>query len=142
MKRRTLVIGVVATAILALGAAAAFGVVTTIGTPGDDTIYGDQNGPVGDVIYGKAGNDTLYGLDGTDTLIGNRGNDTLYGGRAQDMLRGGAGNDSLYGGPDTTKPKRSDEYFCGLGDDTIHVPKSENSVHDFAHQCEHIVRNG
>jgi Ca2+-binding RTX toxin-like protein len=141
MKGKTLVIGVIATAILALGAGTAFGVQTIIGTPGDDTIYGDQNGPSGDVIYGKGGNDTLYGLEGTDTLIGNRGNDTLYGGRAADMLRGGGGDDTLYGGPDNTKPRRTDEYFCGRGDDTIHTPKGENSVHDFAHGCEHIIRN-
>jgi Ca2+-binding RTX toxin-like protein len=127
--------------ILALGAGTAFGIVTIIGTPGDDTIYGDQNGPSADVIYGKGGNDTLYGLRGVDTLIGNRGNDTLYGGGGGDQLRGGAGDDTLYGGPDKTKPRNTDEYFCGPGYDTVHLPKGENSRHDFMRACENIVRN-
>jgi Ca2+-binding RTX toxin-like protein len=143
MKGRTLVVGVIAAGMLALSAGTAFGIVTIIGTPGDDTIYGDPHGrPSADIIYGKAGNDTLYGLHGNDTLIGNRGNDTLYGGPAQDSLRGGAGDDNLYGGPDTTTPKKGDEYWCGPGDDTVHLMKSENSVHERQHACEHVVHNG
>jgi len=55
----------------------------TVGTSGNDTIYGDENA---NTIIGGAGDDTLYGRQGNDTLIGGPGNDTLS----------GDGNDDTY----------------------------------------------
>ena len=127
---------VLAGLITALMATAAYAAVL-YGTSGDDTITGtDQI----DSIYGYGGKDTLYGKGGTDNLLGGKGNDTLYGGPLQDTLRGQAGDDHLYGGPDGTKgPFRTDQYFCGAGEDTVHLENGENAPHNFNPACEHIV---
>jgi uncharacterized repeat protein (TIGR01451 family) len=78
--------------------------VTTLGTPGDDTLVGT---PFRDVIAGLGGNDTIRGLDdedricggdGADTISGGDGNDRLYGEGGDDVLRGDAADDLLDGG--------------------------------------------
>jgi len=139
---RTVAVMAIAAMILALGAGTAYAIATIYGTQGDDVIYGDQHGRSADVILAKRGNDTLYGLFSNDTLVGGIGNDTEYGGPGSDMLRGGRGDDTLYGGPDNTNsPAKTDEFYCGPGDDTIYPVKGENSIHDYVHSCEHIIRN-
>jgi len=140
-KRMIAVVAIAAT-ILVVSAGVASAVAVINGTQGDDVLSGDQHGRSADVIFGKRGNDTIYGLFSNDTLVGGIGNDTEYGGPGSDMLRGGRGDDTLYGGPDHAKsPAKTDEFFCGPGFDTIHVEKSENSIHDRVHSCENIIRN-
>lgn len=95
------------------------------GTPGDDTIFGDNDevnfiqglegndrligsdvqepsnqgeGAGGDVLWGGADNDTLFGLGANDLLQGDDGDDRLVGGDGDDLLRGGAGDDRFDGG--------------------------------------------
>ncbi len=67
----------------------------TIGTSGDDFLFGDE---LDNVIYGLEGNDTILGTDGNDTLYGGEGDDQLEGGVGNDVLDGGAGADILMGG--------------------------------------------
>jgi Ca2+-binding RTX toxin-like protein len=85
----------------------------TIGTDGDDIIYGNSSVTFSDVIYGGKGNDTLNASAGADTLYGEEGNDILNGGSENDYLDGGDGNDILDGG------YGSDVLIGGDGNDTI-----------------------
>ncbi|MGH8236074.1 MAG: putative Ig domain-containing protein, partial [Steroidobacteraceae bacterium] len=64
-----------------------------IGTPGNDTLTGDEGE---NFIQGLAGNDTLVGLGGDDSLVGDEGNDTLDGGTGADQMEGGLDNDVYY----------------------------------------------
>lgn len=70
--------------------------VTTVGTPGKDTIRGTSGV---DVIASLGGNDTVRGLGGNDVICGGAGRDRLVGGAGGDRLAGGAGRDRLLGGP-------------------------------------------
>jgi hypothetical protein len=54
-----------------------------IGSPGDDEIFGNEEG---NVLDGRAGNDEVVGDDGNDVLIGDAGNDTFTGGRGLDSV--------------------------------------------------------
>jgi Ca2+-binding RTX toxin-like protein len=81
-------------------------IVVQPGTPGADSIRGDETD---NVIDGLAGNDQLFGNGGDDTLRGGVGNDALDGGNGNDVLDGGAGNDSLNGGAG------DDSYVFGNG---------------------------
>jgi Ca2+-binding RTX toxin-like protein len=113
MKKSVLLLASMAvTVLLASGVALA---ATSIGGPGDDTIYGTHNP---DRIDGRAGDDTIYGLGGDDGgfaftrsyLVGGEGDDTIYGGPGHDDIFGGrnyffgdeeigeSGKDTLYGG--------------------------------------------
>ena len=73
------------------------------GTPGNDTLNGDNNSNIirglagDDTINGNGGNDYLYGGGGKDILKGKKGNDYLYGGKGDDTLKGGEDDDYLYG---------------------------------------------
>ena len=66
---------------------------TKFNNPGNDTIDASampahNDGFVGVVIYGGAGNDTIYGSQGDDQLAGGSGDDTIH---------ARAGNDDVYG---------------------------------------------
>lgn len=65
-----------------------------VGTGGDDSLVGDNQGQL---IEGLAGNDFLAGNAGNDTLVGGTGNDTLHGGGGADLflLELGDGVDSI-----------------------------------------------
>lgn len=67
----------------------------SVGTSGDDYLFGDE---LANIIDGLDGNDTILGLDGDDTLFGSAGDDVLEGGLGDDVLDGGAGADVLVGG--------------------------------------------
>jgi Ca2+-binding RTX toxin-like protein len=134
--RKTTMVIVLATVLLALFAGVAYASVS-YGTSGDDTFNGT---PGSDTYFGKAGNDTISGAGRTDTLLGGLGDDHIYGGDQADVLRGQGGNDHLYGGPDESSPKYTDEYWCGAGFDVVHLSKSEHAPHNFAHNCEKIVK--
>ncbi|WP_221034984.1 calcium-binding protein, partial [Pseudomonas syringae group genomosp. 3] len=54
------------------------------GTEGDD-IVNRSGSPLGQKLYGYAGNDTLNSGGGADQLIGGTGNDTLGGGLGSDV---------------------------------------------------------
>ena len=77
---------------------------STTGTPGDDWLFGDDDGDRlsggggHDILHGEAGNDSLSGGAGSDWLFGGWGDDRLDGGSGNDTLCGGAGNDTLTGG--------------------------------------------
>lgn len=52
-----------------------FDVVKSLGEPGDDTLYGGDNG------------DEIYGQEGDDDIVGGRGGDDLFGGADRDTFR-------------------------------------------------------
>ncbi|MFD1343977.1 cadherin-like domain-containing protein [Litorisediminicola beolgyonensis] len=99
-----------------------------IGSPGDDTLFGDSlaNEIYGlggaDEITGNGGRDTLFGGTGNDTLIGGTGNDTLVGDEDDDLLIGGGGFDFLQGrsGNDRINGSGGQVYANGgSGDDIL-----------------------
>lgn len=96
-----------------------------------DHLEGSQSDDklVGDIIFGRDGNDELYSLHNTNGLLhGGSGNDRLFGGNGNDHLYGGEGNDCLYGG------KGNDMLFGGIGDDVFAFDKNSsgmNIIHDF-----------
>ncbi len=84
------------------------------GTAGNDTLRGSD---LADVLVGLGGNDRLFANDPGyvgDTLLGGPGNDVLVGGFRQDTLDGGAGDDTLLGGPS------GDLLIGGRGHDHLH----------------------
>ncbi|WP_223788775.1 hypothetical protein [Marinicella meishanensis] len=80
------------------------------GNDGDDTITGSNTNllsPLGDFIFGAAGNDSfngnagrdfIFGADGNDNGTAGPGNDYVFGSRGDDNLNGGDGIDLLFGG--------------------------------------------
>jgi len=70
--------------------------VDTLGTAGDDSLYGYTNGD--NRIFGLEGNDDLHGNSGNDYINGGNGNDSLYGQSGNDTLQGGLGKDTFTGG--------------------------------------------
>ena len=95
----------------------------TNGTPGDDTLTGDDaansfNGDTGeDTIRGEGGNDTINGDDGNDSIFGGTGNDVLNGGKDRNQIMGDAGRDTISGGQgnDTLRGNGGDDYIRGEG---------------------------
>lgn len=83
----------------------------SIGTSGDDSLYGSN---ANETISGLSGNDTIYGNGGEDTLLGGNGNDTIYGSASNEFISGGAGNDTIYGNGGL------DTLIGGSGDDVIY----------------------
>jgi Ca2+-binding RTX toxin-like protein len=68
-----------------------------IGSPGDDSIFGDDNT---NILQGSGGKDLIDGRGGSDVLIGGSGSDTVMGGDGNDILQGGNGRDTLIGNDD------------------------------------------
>ena len=64
----------------------------TIGTDGNDKLYGDAGA---NFIFGADGNDKLFGRKGDDDLQGGDGHDRLNGGRGDDVYTGGLGCDTF-----------------------------------------------
>jgi|GEM_PF-2900465 len=96
--------------------------VDTLGTDGDDSLYGYTGG--NNRIFGLCGNDDLHGNSGNDWVSGDEGNDTLYGQSGDDTLDGGAGDDVLKGstGNDTYKIDAINDSVVettGAGSDTV-----------------------
>lgn len=87
-----------------------------IGTPGDDTLRG-ENGP--DLIEGLGGHDEISGAYGDDLAYGGYGDDLVYGGF---LVFGGPDDDALYGGPGDDALyglSLDDLVYGGSGDDLI-----------------------
>jgi Ca2+-binding RTX toxin-like protein len=103
--------------------------VMTIGTAGNDYIYGygaDNNRIAGldgnDLVYGADKDDQLDGGNGDDTLNGFTGNDILQGQAGVDMLLDAFGNNLLDGGADNDSLSggTGNEFFIGgAGNDRI-----------------------
>ena len=102
--------------------------VPTVGTPGDDVIWGtsgpdDIRGLGGDDrICSRAGADRVRGdggrdrIDlgaGADAASGGGGADVIRGGRGQDIILGGGGSDDIDGG------RGRDQLHGGGGDDLV-----------------------
>ena len=66
---------------------------TLIGSPGDDQIFGFDDG--GDRIEGRGGNDTIFGTPDHDEIFGGDGDDFISGLGGGDNLVGGAGNNVI-----------------------------------------------
>jgi Ca2+-binding RTX toxin-like protein len=82
---------------------------TITGNNNANTLNGDTDGDLndiidglgnGDLINGLLGNDTIYGGSGADRLYGGNDNDLIYGGTGLDFVDGGSGNDTIFGGSD------------------------------------------
>jgi Ca2+-binding RTX toxin-like protein len=92
---------------------------TLIGSPGDDEIDG---GPGNDTIRGKGGEDRVYDPWGDDVVDGGGGDDYIRVGAGADLVAGGPGDDRLLGesGGDTLKGGAGDDFISGdEGRDTI-----------------------
>ncbi|WP_377835482.1 calcium-binding protein [Acidimangrovimonas pyrenivorans] len=90
---------------------------TIYGTPGDDTLRGDD---YLNTIYALEGNDLVYAFDASDTIYGGAGEDTIAAGSGDDLVYGGDDNDTLYGadGDDTViGGNGADLAYLGYGDD-------------------------
>ncbi|MBD2777860.1 nucleoside hydrolase [Iningainema tapete] len=83
----------------------------SVGTTGDDTLFGTD---AADTISGLSGDDIIYGNGGEDTLLGGRGNDIIFGSSSNEFISGGAGNDTIYGNGG------EDQLYGGDGDDLIY----------------------
>jgi len=102
--------GLTGTAALVMGAAAASGISSIVGSSQADTLSGDSSSS----IDGGAGNDNITGGTGNDTLIGGAGADTLTGGTGNDSIDGGAGNDRVV----AVSTEITDADVIAAGDDT------------------------
>ncbi len=92
------------------------------GTNNNDTLNGDRDTLINDIILGLAGDDILNGLNGNDYLFGGDGFDRISGGDGNDyvdggndinILNGNAGNDIIIGGIS------ADTIQGGFGNDTL-----------------------
>ncbi len=66
---------------------------TLIGSPGDDQIFGFDDG--GDRIEGRGGNDTIFGTPDHDEIFGGDGDDFISGLGGNDVLDGGTGTNVI-----------------------------------------------
>jgi Ca2+-binding RTX toxin-like protein len=99
-----------------------------VGTPGDDTLRGTDEGDRisafagNDLVYARGGGDDVRAGAGNDGVRAGDGGDLVYGGRGNDDIVGGNGPDRLYGGSD------SDEVSGGDGDDRVSGNKGPDDV--------------
>ena len=95
---------------------------SSVGTPGDDIIYGTAGNDVidagdgSDFVCGLGGNDTINGGEGDDFLLGGLGNDTINGGNGDDGLAGGDFGGE-FGNPGSKPPDGNDILDGGNGND-------------------------
>ena len=110
------------------------------GDGGDDILIGgndeseadDENdGDIGDRLYGGAGYDTMYGNGGNDSLYGEADGGVLYGGAGDDFLSSGGRApkgliNGLFGGSgdDTLLAESSSLMDGGTGSDTYRVDET------------------
>ena len=113
------------------------GVLTVVGSEGDDTIVvtrvGDTYSVGGtsvsaagihrQVISAGGGNDVIWNRCGLPAVIyGGNGDDTIYGGNLDDLIYGGNGNDTIYG------RRGHDTIYGGGGDDCIDGGPGRNTI--------------
>lgn len=96
-------------------------------------------GNAGDVIYGRAGNDSLRAYTGDDCVYGGRGRDQLAGMGGADLLVGGSGNDDIGAGEGDdrilVRDGSRDVVRCAGGRDVV---KADGL--DLLQGCEQISR--
>ena len=111
-----------------------------LGLGGNDRLYANDPGYVGDTLDGGSGNDVVVGGFRQDTLDGGPGDDTLSGGPSGDALIGGPGRDRLngQGGRDTiyAVDGQRDAISCGAGRDVVFADKVDAVGSD----CEVVRR--
>jgi Ca2+-binding RTX toxin-like protein len=113
-----------------INGAVASGLVSILGTQGNDTLNGTQ------------GDDTISSLAGNDSLSGNNGNDLLDGGDGTDTLDGGLGNDSLIGGNgDDTYLVDSDDIITEAANAGIDTVKSFTNF-TLGNNLENLILDG
>ena len=96
----------------------------------------DANGPSGDRIDGRGGDDALRGAGGDDVLLGGSGDDELFGGGGIDRIDGGPGADhSLVSNPDRT---RASDVRCDASADRVSVSGSSGRPPVLRGGCRHI----
>ncbi|MCI4645645.1 MAG: hypothetical protein MRY64_12770, partial [Hyphomonadaceae bacterium] len=96
----------------------------TLGTDGDETLYGRDTGLfIDDIIHARSGDDTIYGYAGDDQLFGEDGSDRIYGEDGFDRLFGGTSRDFLYGGDrdDWLEGGAANDYLSGGGASDLFV---------------------
>ena len=107
--------------------------VTRRGSAGPNVLVG---GPLGDRLFGLAGNDLLRGRAGNDRLDGGRGRDRVFGDNGADLLIGGPGRDRLVGGRGGDRIRardgERDVIDCGPGRDRV----SADRVDRVGRSCE------
>lgn len=112
-----------------------------LGLGGNDRLFANDPGYVGDTLDGGPGNDLLVGGFRQDTLYGGPGDDTLNGGPSGDALIGGPGRDRLngQGGNDTIDARdgQRDTVTCGVGRDTVYADRADSVASD----CEIVRRS-
>ncbi|MFV0408393.1 MAG: hypothetical protein ACK5LJ_01440 [Paracoccus sp. (in: a-proteobacteria)] len=120
------------------------------GQQGDhDLVYGamargsnGNNKLVGNVVFGRNGDDRITGTNADDLLVGGEGNDRLAGGKGADRLYGNEGDDRLTGDSD------GDRLNGGHGDDLFIFTAGatgEITVEDFnsaANEGDRLVLTG
>jgi Ca2+-binding RTX toxin-like protein len=117
MRERTngiLVAGVLALAVLLIGASAAMAA-RVVGDSGSNDLTGTDRH---DLIAAKAGDDTVQALAGFDLVVLGPGNDSADGGRGCDRIFAGAGDDQIDGGPGAGWRFRCERLHGGAGNDT------------------------
>jgi len=96
-------------------------VITAVGTPDGDLIYGDSDP---DTLNGGGGNDQIFAGGGEDSVHGGSGNDTLNGEGGDDFLEGDDGDDVIFGGA-------GNDYIVGdsgLGDDQLYGEAGDDTL--------------
>jgi Ca2+-binding RTX toxin-like protein len=92
---------------------------SVVGSPGDDTLDGDDEAQV---MVGWLGNDTITGQGGDDCLGGQDGDDFVQGGQGDDVVHGGDGDDGVqghHGHDDVAGGRGGDAHHGKRGNDTI-----------------------
>jgi hypothetical protein len=135
-KRFSILIGVAAAGVMALGAQT--GAQTPAPTPPPPTCNGlaativgtegpdDNSEAPGGQLIGTPGRDVIVALGGSDFISGGPGNDVICGGDGRDFLVGSPGNDTLLG------QAGSDALAGAKGKDRCDGGKGNDSTYDHA----------
>jgi Ca2+-binding RTX toxin-like protein len=97
------------------------------GNAADNQINGSDEG---DLIAGRAGDDSLYG--DIDVFVGNEGDDEIRAGTGRDIVNGERGNDTIY-----VRDGQKDKVECGDGIDTVAESDAKDVIDD---DCETVRR--
>ncbi|TVR14867.1 MAG: calcium-binding protein, partial [Phormidium sp. GEM2.Bin31] len=118
------------------------------GSPGNDTLIGNQNP---NLLLGNDGNDFLVGVGGNNTLEGGNGDDVIIA-SSQDIVSGGAGSDTLISegdgatntlqggdGDDVIIARPQDIVSGGEGNDTLIIESDENLFIQMPNDVEVLI---
>jgi Ca2+-binding RTX toxin-like protein len=124
MRRTTLLLGAMLTALVVAGGVAWAANVIQCPRPLDDSDPTCYDTEKNDIVYGTSGNDyidTLYGPGGggADVVYGYKGDDRIFGNGGADVYYGGPGDDNLEADCDLDSACGEDEKHGGPGNDRI-----------------------